>query len=42
MTWEDHALARQLLTEERVGTLIRDAKRQEDAIAKQTRTRGAR
>lgn len=37
MTWEEYALARQLLVEEHVGTLIREARRAEDHAAKQAR-----
>lgn len=31
MTWEEYSLARQLLSEERVGTRVREAKHIEDA-----------
>lgn len=34
MSWEDYALARQLLLEERIGTRIREAKRDEDTTAR--------
>lgn len=33
MTWQDYALARQLLTEEFVGSPLREAKRTEDRQA---------
>jgi hypothetical protein len=31
MTWQEYALARQMLVEERIGTRIREAQRVEDA-----------
>lgn len=31
MTWQEYALARQLLVEERIGTRVREAKAVEDA-----------
>ena len=34
MTWQEYALARQLLVEERIGTRVREAKAVEDAKAK--------
>lgn len=34
MTWHDYALARQFLVETRIGTRIRQAKRDEDAQAR--------
>ena len=50
MSWQDYALARQLLTEERIGTRLREAKAREDALAsknkrtlvRQERKRGPR
>ena len=39
MTWEEFALARKVLLEEHIGTRVRQAKRDEDAIAKKTRAR---
>lgn len=36
MTWQDYALARQLLVEERIGTRIREAKAAEDAQARKS------
>jgi len=45
MTWEEYALARKLLLEEHVGTLVREAKRSENKTAaksKQTADRMAR
>jgi hypothetical protein len=37
MSWTDYALARQYLTETRIGTRIREAKAIEDAQAKANR-----
>ena len=34
MSWQDYALARQYLVEERIGTRLREAKAIEDARAK--------
>lgn len=34
MSWQDYNLARQYLLEERIGTRIREAKRDEDAQAR--------
>lgn len=45
MTWEEYALARQLEVELTIGTVARQAKRVEDAQAKNARkhvSRGAR
>ena len=42
MTWEDYALARKVLLEEHIGTVAREAKRAEDAVAKKTRGHAAR
>ena len=36
MSWQDYALARQLLVEESIGTRIREAKAIEDAKAKRS------
>ena len=37
MDWEDFALARKVLLEEHIGTRVRQAKRDEDTVAKKTR-----
>jgi hypothetical protein len=42
MSWEEFALARKVLLEEHIGTRVRQAKRDEDAVAKQTRKRAQR
>ena len=42
MTWEDYALARQVLLEEHIGTLVREAKRAEDKAASKARNSIAR
>ena len=42
MSWEEFALARKVLLEEHIGTRVRQAKRDEDAVAKQTRSRSQR
>lgn len=42
MSWEEFALARKLLLEEHIGTRVRQAKRDEDAVAKKSRSTAAR
>ena len=42
MTWEEFALARQLLVEEQIGALVREAKRTEDRAASKTKGHIAR
>jgi hypothetical protein len=43
MTWEEFALARQVLVEEYIGSLVRESKRREDHVAKQSKAHlGAR
>ena len=42
MSWQEFALARKVLLEEHIGTRVRQAKRDEDAMAKTTKSRGAR
>ena len=42
MNWEDYALARQVLVEEHIGTLVREAKRAEDKAASKAKTNIAR
>lgn len=42
MDWEDFALARKVLLEEHIGTRVRQAKRDEDALAKKTKGHAAR
>ena len=37
MSWQEYALARQLLAEERIGTRLRESKSIEDAQAKANR-----
>jgi hypothetical protein len=37
MSWEDYALARRHLTEQRIGTRVRDARRAEDAQANEAK-----
>ncbi len=39
MTWQDYALARQLLVEERIGTRIREAQAAEHAKFKSAKTK---
>ena len=39
MTWQDYALARQLLVEERIGTRIREAQAAEDVKSKSAKTK---
>ena len=42
MTWEEFSLARKVLLEEHIGTRVRQAKRDEDEIAKTSRNRARR
>lgn len=42
MTYPQFALARQLLVEEHIGSAVREAKRREDDMAKQTRRQALR
>lgn len=42
MSWEEYALARKLLLEEHIGTRVRQAKRDEDEVAKKTRSSASR
>ena len=37
MSWQEFALARKVLLEEHIGTRVRQAKREEDALAKKTK-----
>ena len=42
MTWEDYALARKVLLEEHIGSLVREAKRNENAVASKSRSTAQR
>lgn len=42
MTWQEFAAARQLLVEEKIGAVAREARRREDEIARQTRKHAAK
>lgn len=42
MSWTQYAIARQLLVEEHVGTLVREAKRTEDRAASKAKSGIAR
>lgn len=42
MTWEEYMLARKVLLEEHIGTRVRQAKRDEDALAKRARGQAQR
>ena len=42
MSWEEYALARKLLLEEHIGTRVRQAKAEEDAIARKTSKHASR
>ena len=42
MSWEEFALARKVLLEEHIGTRVRQAKRDEDAVARQSRKHAQR
>ena len=42
MTWEEYALARKVLLEEHIGSLVREAKRAENKTAAQSRRTASR
>ena len=42
MTWKQYALARKVLLEEYIGSVQREAKARENAVAKKTRSHAAR